>query len=292
MKSGDKIMSKEVKIKNSSLVVNISSMGAEITSVKKGEKELIWQADPSVWKGHAPLLFPICGGLKDDKFIYDGKEYIMPKHGFARNSEFEVETASKDNATFLLKSNEETRIFYPFDFELRVIYSLIENELTVTYDIKNVTGGEIYFSIGSHEAYSCPNGIREWSVIFDKEENLIATPVDGPLLTYDENILAKNTRILPLKDEYFEIDALVFLNLKSRKLTLKNDKTGDEIKLDFDGFPYLLIWTKPNAKYICLEPWCGIPDFVDGDFDITKKKGIIRLVKGENTVRTHKILFR
>lgn len=291
MKSGDKIMSKEVKIKNSSLAVTISSMGAEITSVKKGEKELIWQADPSVWKGHAPLLFPICGGLKDDKFIYDGKEYIIAKHGFARNSEFEVETASKDNATFLLKSNDETKKCYPFDFELRVIYSLKENELTVTYDIKNTTDGDMYFSIGSHEAYSCPNGISEWSVIFDKEENLIATPVDGPLLTYDENILAKSTRILLLKDEYFEIDALVFLNLKSRKLTLKNDKTGDEIKLDFDGFPYLLIWTKPNAKYICLEPWCGIPDYLDSDFDITKKKGIIRLQKGENAIRTHKILF-
>ena len=284
-------MSKEVKIKNSSLAVTISSMGAEITSVKKGEKELIWQADPSVWKGHAPLLFPICGGLKDDKFIYDGKEYIIAKHGFARNSEFEVETASKDNATFLLKSNDETKKCYPFDFELRVIYSLKENELTVTYDIKNTTDGDMYFSIGSHEAYSCPNGISEWSVIFDKEENLIATPVDGPLLTYDENILAKSTRILLLKDEYFEIDALVFLNLKSRKLTLKNDKTGDEIKLDFDGFPYLLIWTKPNAKYICLEPWCGIPDYLDSDFDITKKKGIIRLQKGENAIRTHKILF-
>ena len=284
-------MSKEVKIKNSSLAVTISSMGAEITSVKKGEKELIWQADPNVWKGHAPLLFPICGGLKEYKFIYGGKSYIMPKHGFARNSEFEVETVKENSATFLLRSNDETRKCYPFDFELRVIYSLIENELTVTYDIKNTTDGDMYFSIGSHEAYSCPDGISEWSVIFDKEEDLIATPVDGPLLTYDENVLAKNTRILPLKDEYFEIDALVFQNLKSRKLTLKNDKIGYQIGLDFDGFPYLLIWTKPNAKYICLEPWCGIPDFVDSSFDITKKKGIICLRKGENATRTHKILF-
>lgn len=284
-------MSKEVKIKNSSLVVSISTMGAEITSVKKGEKELIWQADPAVWKGHAPLLFPICGGLKDDKFIYGGKAYTIPKHGFARNSEFEVEAQSENSATFLLKSNNDTKKCYPFDFELRVIYSLIENELTVTYDIKNTTDGDMYFSIGSHEAYSCPDGISEWSVIFDKEEDLIATPVDGPLLTYDENTLAKNTRILPLKDEYFEIDALVFLNLKSRKLTLKNDRTGYKIKLDFDSFPYLLIWTKPNAKYICIEPWCGIPDFVDSSFDITKKKGIIRLEKNESTIRTHKILF-
>ena len=81
------------------------------------------------------------------------------------------------------------------------------------------------------------------------------------------------------------------MRLKSRKLTLKNDRTGYEIGLDFNGFPYLLIWTKPNAKYICLEPWCGIPDFLDSNFDITKKKGIICLRKGENATRTHKILF-
>ena len=284
-------MSKDVKIKNDNLTVTISSMGAEITSVKKGEKELIWQGDPAVWKGHAPLLFPICGGLRDDKFIYGGKTYTVPKHGFARNSEFEIETASESSAAFLLRSNDATKKIYPFDFELRVIYTLNENELTVTYDVKNFTDGDMYFSIGSHEAYSCPDGIDKWSVIFDEKEDLIATPVDGPLLTYDENILAKDTRVLPLKDEYFEIDALVFLNLRSRKLILKNDETRDEIRLDFDGFPYLLIWTKPNAKYICLEPWCGIPDFVGSDYDITKKKGIIRLGKDENAVRTHKIAF-
>jgi galactose mutarotase-like enzyme len=284
-------MSKEIKITSESLKVTISTMGAEITSIKKGEKELIWQADPNVWKGHAPLLFPTCGGLKEDKFVYCGKDYTMPKHGFARTSEFEIETVTENSAAFLLKSNSETKNCYPFDFELRVIYSLNKSELTVTYNIKNMTNGDMYFSIGSHEAYSCPDGISEWSIIFEKSEDFIATPVNGPLLTYDENVILKNTRILPLKDEYFEIDALVFQNLKSRKLILKNDRTGYEIGLDFDGFPYLLVWTKPNAKYICIEPWCGIPDFVDSNFDITKKKGIMRLEKEGNTTRTHKIIF-
>lgn len=284
-------MSKEIKISNESLKITISTMGAEITSVKKGKIELIWQADPNVWKGHAPLLFPICGGLKEDKFVYKGKSYTMPKHGFARTSEFEAETVTENSAVFLLKSNSKTRKCYPFDFELRVIYELNNNELTVTYDIKNMTDDDMYFSIGSHEAYSCPNGISEWSIIFEQNEDLIATPVDGPLLTYDENVILKNTHILPLKNEYFEIDALVFQNVKSRKLTLKNDKTGYEIKLDFNGFPYLLIWTKPNAKYICLEPWCGIPDFIDSNFDITKKTGITCLEKYREEKRIHKITF-
>lgn len=284
-------MSKEVTILSKNLEVKISTLGAEITSAKKDGQELIWQADPDVWGFHAPLLFPICGGLKDDKYFYQNKEYSLPKHGFTRKCEFELETKSESSATFLLKSNDETKKMYPFDFELRVIYSISENELSVKYDTKNLTDGDMYFSIGSHEAYSCPNGIGEYSVIFEKEENLVATPIDGPLLTYDENVILENTRELPLKDEYFIIDALVFQNLKSRKLILKNNLSGKEISLDFADFPYLLIWTKPYAKYICLEPWCGIPDFIDSDCDITKKKGIIKLKKGEFCVKEHKISF-
>ncbi len=284
-------MSKEIKITSNVLAITISTMGAEMVSVKKGNEELLWQADPNVWAGHAPLLFPICGGLKEDKFVFEGKTYTLPKHGFARKTEFELEKQDTSSASFLLKSSENTRKIYPFEFELRVVYTIVENEITVNYDVKNLTDGDMYFSIGAHEAYSCPTGIEDYSVIFEKEENLVATPVDGPLLTYDENIIAKKVRELPLKNSYFEIDALVFLNIKSRSMTLKNNMTGDERKLDFTGFPYLLIWTKPGAKYICLEPWCGIPDFIDSDFDITKKKGIIKLQKYEETVRTHKILF-
>lgn len=88
-------------------------MGAEIISTKKGEQELIWQSDTNVWKGHAPLLFPTCGGLKKDKFVYNGKSYTMPKHGFARTSEFEAETVTENSATFLLKLNSETKNAIP-----------------------------------------------------------------------------------------------------------------------------------------------------------------------------------
>ena len=150
-------MSKEIKISNDILDVTLSTQGAEIISVKKGGEELIWQADPAVWKCHAPLLFPICGGLKEDRFIYGGKSYTLPKHGFARALEYEPEAVTASSAVFLLKSDAETRKSYPFDFELRVIYELIGNELDVTYKVKNTTDGDMYFSIGSHEAYSCPN---------------------------------------------------------------------------------------------------------------------------------------
>lgn len=280
-----------VTISNENLKVEISCLGAEIQSVKQNGEELIWEGDPAVWSGHSPLLFPICGGLKEDRYTYAGKEYTLPKHGFARHSEFQIEEVTADRAVFSLKSSEETKKEYPFDFLLTVTYQLEGERLFVTYNVKNLTDGEMYFSIGSHEAYACPNGIEEYSVIFDKEENLDAVVLDGNTLSDQTVRIGEHVRELPLRYEYFAVDALVFLNLKSRAATLRNNRTGKEIKVEFPGADYFLIWTKPQAKYICLEPWCGCPDFTKSSYELTEKRGIIRVTRGETCTRKHMIQF-
>lgn len=280
-----------VTISNENLKVEISCLGAEIQSVKQNGEELIWEGDPAVWSGHSPLLFPICGGLKEDRYTYAGKEYTLPKHGFARHSEFQIEEVTADRAVFSLKSSEETKKIYPFDFLLTVTYQLEGERLFVTYSVKNLTDGEMYFSIGSHEAYACPNGIEEYSVIFEKEENLDAVVLDGNTLSDQTVRIGEQVRELPLRYEYFAVDALVFLNLKSRAVTLRNNRTGKEIKVEFPGADYFLIWTKPQAKYICLEPWCGCPDFTKSSYELTEKRGIIRVARGETCTRKHMIQF-
>ncbi|MBO5060433.1 MAG: aldose 1-epimerase family protein [Clostridia bacterium] len=284
-------MSKEIVIENERIRAVISSMGAELLSVQIDGQESMWDGNPDVWSGHAPVLFPICGGLKDDKFVFGGKEYTLEKHGFARGSEFAVERAEKDSATFLLCSNEQTLKSYPFRFELRITYTLEENKIKVEYAVTNKNEGEMYYSIGAHEAYACRGGIESYSIVFEKTENLNASDVNGNLLEYTAYSVAENTSILPLKNEYFAIDALVFLDLKSRKASLVNNETGKSIEVSFDGADYLLLWTKPGAEYMCIEPWCGIPDFVDSDYDITKKPGIIRLDAGKTDIKTHVITF-
>ena len=152
------------------LKVTINSLGAEIISVNKNGKELLWDGNPDYWTGHAPVLFPICGGLKDDKFTYAGKEYNLPKHGFAKKREFKLESAEAEKAVYLLCSDEESLKMYPFDFEFRIIYTLDKNKVKVEYNVKNLTDGEMYYSIGSHEAYACPGGIDEYTIKFEKEE--------------------------------------------------------------------------------------------------------------------------
>ncbi len=280
-----------ITIYNNLLEVKISSKGAELKSIKSCGNEKLWQGDPAFWTGQAPIMFPICGGLKDDKYVFEGKGYNLQKHGYIRFAEFEIESAEKDKAVFLHCSNEETIKQFPFIYEFRVIYTLEENSLNVEYSIKNLSGKEMYFSVGAHEAYSCPEGIEKYSVIFEETENLDSNILNGNLLEYETVNVGKNTTELPLKYEYFSVDALVFLNLKSRKVQLKNRITSEVVTLEFNGNDAFLLWTKPGAKYICMEPWSGMQDFIDSNYDITTKRGIIKLPANDACSKKHKITF-
>lgn len=285
-------MAQRLKISNGIITAVISTKGAELKSVVKDGTEIIWEGNPDVWAGQAPLLFPICGGLKDDKYIFEGKEYTLQKHGFARFAEFAVEQAEGDSVTLILCSNEETKKQFPFDFELRVTYTLVENKIDVGYSVKNVGNGDMYFSIGAHEGYACPGGIEEYSLVFDKEEEFTCNILDGNLLEYNTYSVGEG-RELPLKYDFFNIDALTFLNLKSRGVDLVHRASGKSLRVEFNGFDYLFVWTKPktHANYICIEPWCGIPDFADSDLDITKKRGIVKLEANDEKVLLHSIIL-
>ena len=284
-------MAEQLILSNNQIKATFSTKGAELISVVKDGQEKIWIGDPDVWAAHAPFLFPICGGLKDDKFIYEGKEYTLQKHGYIRFAEFEVESHSENKLVFLHRWNSETLSQFPFCYELRVIYTLVDSALKVEYNVKNLDETDMYYSVGAHEGYYCPEGIEEYSIIFDKPEDLDSNILKGNLLEYNAINVGKNTYELPLKYEYFAVDALVFLNLKSRKVLLKNRKTGVEIGLEFEGHDFFLLGTKPGAKYICMEPWCGCQDFVDSDYDFKNKKGIIKLSGKKEKTKTHKIIF-
>ena len=283
---------REVTISNECITAVISSMGAEMKSAKFNGKEKLWCGDPDVWARQTPILFPICGALRDGKFIYEGKEYDLRMHGFALISEFEVESVTDDSATFLLKSSEETKEWYPFDFEFRVTYTLVGSKIDITYSVKNMTDGDMYFSIGGHEGYACPEGIEEYDIIFSEPETFNATLSDDSLLTNEYENVGVNTNVFPLKNEQIkDLKMVVFENLKSRSLELKNRNTGEGLKIEYDGFDYMVIWHVPDSPYICIEPWCGVNDSVDSNHDITSKKGIIKLSKGEESVKCHSIIF-
>ena len=278
-----------ITIKNDYLTAKINEVGAELKSLVCNDIQYIWQGDERFWAGSAPLLFPICSGLKDDEYYLDGKKYTLQKHGYARFCKFEVENQVEDSVTFLLCSNEESLKQFPFRYELRVTYTLENKTLKVKYDVKNLSDDTMYFSIGAHEGYYCPEGIEEYDVILPEAETLDSTVLEGNVLGNNKVRIIENSDRIALKYDYFAVDALVFKDMKARSAVLKNRNNGKAVKVTFEGCDYFLLWTKPDAPYICLEPWCGISDNKDTDKNFKTKEGIRQIAAGGNFVNEHSI---
>ena len=278
-----------ITIKNEFLTAKINEMGAELKGLEFNGTKYLWEGNPDVWAGSAPLMFPICGGLKDDKYILNGKEYTLGKHGYARKKLFEVESVTDHSAVFLHKSNDETKKAFPFDYELRVIYTLNGKTLKVDYSVKNLSDDTMYFNIGSHEGYYTPEGIEDYDVIFPQNETLNSYVLYGNILSNQKLPIIKDQNTLPLYDKYFTIDAVVFKDLKSKSAMLRNRKTGKALRIDFPDDNYFVLWHVPNAPYICLEPWNGIHDIVGSSYDITEKEGITSLNANTEFKHTHSI---
>jgi len=277
-------------IRNQALTVVISTLGAELQSVKDANGvERLWQGDPKFWASRAPILFPVAGGFREDCYELDGKRYPMPKHGFVRKLEWQLESAREDSATMMINQKDEG---FPFAYELRAIFTLEGASLKVTYQVDNKDDKPFWFSVGSHEAYATPEGFEHYEIVFDEEEKLENYLLDGNLIRPKPVVLGQQTHVLALKPDYFSVDALVLPTLKSRAVTLRTPLHNREIRVEYPQHGVLMLWTKPGAGYLCIEPWCNAPDFVDADLHIDRKPGFMRLTPGETIARTHTITVK
>ncbi|MBR6510108.1 MAG: aldose 1-epimerase family protein [Clostridia bacterium] len=281
-----------ITLNNGILNVEITEIGAEIRRVLKNGEDRMWSGNPEYWSGVSPILFPICSRLPDDEYSLNGKTYKMQMHGFASDLLFDVEKADKNTATFLLKSNAETLKIFPFCFELRVKYTLSFDKILVEYFVLNKSENTMYYSIGSHESYACPEGIEAYDVVFEKEEVLKTALLEGPVFSGKYETILESGNTLSLKEDYFELDSLIFKNIKSKKVSLINRETKKTDNIWFEGFDYLLLWHPIGAPFICIEPWAGICSTKGDSKDITKKEGIIALGCKTEKVHTHIIEFK
>ncbi|MDF2671926.1 MAG: Galactose mutarotase related enzyme [Clostridiales bacterium] len=275
-------------LENKILKIQISEKGAELTSLvkKKNNSEYIWQADPKYWGRHAPILFPIVGKVKNNKYKIGNKEYSLNQHGFARDLNFNIKEKCSNSVLFILSWSEETLKVYPYKFELYVKYQIQDSKVDISYTVKNQDDCDIYFSIGSHPGFNCPmdgsNDIlnfEDYYFEFDKVENTDKMPISSEgLIKRKAEPYLENTSIIKLSKELFASDAIVFENLKSNTITLKNNKNKDTVTVDFTGFPYLGLWSKPGgAPFVCIEPWFGHADYEDFDGDFREKEGVLKL---------------
>lgn len=276
------------EIKNSFIKAKIKSFGAELNSLQKIDEDLeyIWQGDSKYWNRHSPILFPIVGRLKNDSYTYQNQKYNISQHGFARDKEFELVKNEVDFVEFRLKSDEKTLEIYPFSFELYLSYKLEKSSLVVAYKVINKSDEKMLFSIGAHPAFNWTlkenENKEDYFLEFENIKEVKRYFLNDFGLVYKNEDLKIIDNKIPLNEELFKNDALVFNDLNIKTLTLKNLKNENFVKLDFENFPYLGIWSKPNgAPFICIEPWFGVADEENSTQNFEDKKGLIPLEKDE-----------
>lgn len=284
-----------ITLENELLKASFVQKGAELQSLKSktSDLEYIWDANPKDWAKHSPVLFPVVGALKDNQFAYQGEHHKLSRHGFAREMEFDLESKSADEVVFTLRSSEETKRVYPFEFELRLIYTLKSHGLSCTYSVFNPAEVDLLFSIGGHPAFATPvhDGLsyEDYFLRFNQDDELLVHKISDNLISDQTDVMALKDKTLSLKHELFYEDALVLKSLSSNKITLQNKVNSHGLHFSFEGFPYFGIWAAKDANFVCLEPWCGIADGVHHSGQLSDKEGIVILSAEESWQRTWQI---
>lgn len=262
-----------ITITNNKISASIDSLGAELIRLEKDNQNYIWTIDETYWNKTSPILFPIVGRLKNDTYSIENKTYELPRHGFARNFEFQIVNQTESSVVFVLESNSETLKNYPFEFQLQLQYKLVGNELIMKYSVENKSKVSMPFSIGAHPAFTIEDSFSDYSLKFNQTEEFISYELDNEQFSNSFRKINSENGQINLNYSLFEKDALVFKHLQSNKLTLLK-KNEPVFSVQFEGFPYLGIWTKPNAPFLCIEPWCGLADNVNHNGNIFEKEGI------------------
>jgi len=224
-----------------SLKIEVSNKGAELTSVKFNNKEMLHDGK-EFWDRQSPVLFPMVGRLRNNKTIIDGKTYEIPQHGFAKDMYFELVAEKENEKVYMTKSNEETLKMYPFEFELYISYIINENELEVKYKVINKDRKEMLFGIGGHPGFKLDLKQKEYYFELEKEEKEIEfMEVEGQ---YISNSLSRNLlrdeKYIDITENSFINDAIMIKKFKSKTITLKQKKDNKAIlEFDMSDFPIL-----------------------------------------------------
>ena len=263
------------QLKNDYLTIEVSSLGAELQSVKDlSGREYLWQGDARFWPRRSPILFPIVCGLWEGKYRLGNKEFAMERHGFARDSEFKLIKQSDTHVTYALESSEATLKVYPYHFILSVTYKLEKNRIHVIWHVHNIDKQEIHFQIGGHPAFNVPDMAEATPLAgalrFDNEGTVERIFGDvGGCIRPDRSPMECNEGVWKFTEESFKDDAVIIDRCQLHQISLLDKEQHAVVTVDFKA-PAVGIWSPygKNAPFVCIEPWYGIHDAVDyhGDF--------------------------
>lgn len=288
-------MADVIQISSGQLTAQIDPMGAQLHSLR-ADRDLQWQGDPAVWKGRAPILFPIVGALAGGQYRTDGQTYSLSRHGFARDRLFAVAEATDASALFRLTWDQETLRLYPFRFAFDLSFAVTGARLDMAATVRNLDQKTLPASVGFHPALLWPLPFGQPRAAhfleFEKDEPAPVRRLDAQGLLCPQGFPTPVVgRRLALRDDLFADDAIIFDRLASRKLSY-GAQNGPRIEVEFEGMPYLGVWTKPGAPFICIEPWHGIADPAGFSGDFAAKPGIALLPPGTEKTFSMSILLK
>ncbi len=275
-----------IHLQNGQLSISIHPDGAELRSLKHHDREYLWSGDPVYWGKYSPVLFPIVGTVKGNRYTHDGQSYSLPRHGFAREKTFAVEQSGVNKARFTLSDDEATRAVYPFSFRFHLTYELQGARMILTYTVENPGEEDLFFCLGAHPAFAVPLApglvYEDYHLEFSEPETAGRWELEGGLLKTTPTPYLSGIIRIPLSKELFSRDAIVLKGLRSSTLVLASDKDPHGVRFSIEGWPHLGLWAAPGADFLCIEPWQGHADHVDDDPDIRQKEGVVLVEPGRH----------
>lgn len=276
----------EFTLKNEKLSLTVSSMGAEMRNLQAAEgTEYLWQGAPKYWSDRAPNLFPFIGRLTNNTYKYLGSVYPMSIHGFAATKEFSVVENKEHCLVLELRSDEEIKKSYPFNFVLRIGYELKDNQVDITFHVENLDENTMPFGIGGHPGFNVPliegESFEDYEIEFavpcypDRVGFSTAVYMNG----HDESYPLRENRFIDLRHDLFDEDAIILKNM-AREVTLRSRISGRGVKVTYPDLPYLGVWhwPKTDAPYVCIEPWSSLPSRQGVVEEFSCKSDMIQLV--------------
>lgn len=277
---------------NGTLCVKVTDLGGALCSIRDRDGvEYLWQGDKTYWSGQAPVLFPICGSIRNDcAETGGGKKMQMPRHGIVRKRDFTCSEQTKDSILFKIQDDEVMYEQFPYHFALSIRYTLTEKEITVTYRIENRGEEEMPFFIGGHPGFNCPliagEEYGDYFIEFSRKETCtVPKPVtETGLIDMGERTAFLNGEDkLALSHELFSVDAVILDELSSREVRLRSVKSEKGVEVRFHDFPYLILWSSANGgPFVAIEPWTGLSTCSD-ESDVFEDKRNVQIAKGGET---------
>ena len=260
-------------IKNEHLTVEVSEMGAELQSIKDSEgREYLWQGGEK-WPRRSPILFPIVCSVNDDTYTVDGKEYHLPRHGFARDTKFKLIAQGEHKVTYALHESEETLKVYPYRFNLAVSYRLSGNKIHVVWHVENTDCREIHFQIGGHPAFLAPGckededlkGVIQLLPSNLKSQNSklksLKSYIDGSHEMTEIELDQVKDGLIPFNNEFFANDSVKIHDCQTHEACLLDTDGSPAVTVDYKC-PIIAFWSpyQKKAPFVCIEPWYGLGD--------------------------------